>query len=154
MPKKWRGQSATIEISGGSLPADPIGVIDEPEISAPEQEVQELRGAGSTKWQDLQRTSISVNVTGEVMAWDIETWDRLVDYDEAQGELNDSADVPTFTVTVTFTAADGSTKEIPIEDAYVDGSTPIGGSREEWIGLTLQMVGQDLGSITNTDASA
>jgi hypothetical protein len=154
MPKKWQGQKAAIELSGGSLPADPIGVINDPEVSAPEQEVQELRGAGSVKWQDLQRTSISVTVTGEVMAWDAETWDRLVDYDEAQGELNDSADVPTFTVTVEFNASDGSTKEIPIINAYVDGSIPAGGSRDEWTSLSLQFVGQDLGSITNTDASA
>jgi len=150
--KSWRGQSATIEISGGSLPADPIGVIDSPEISAPEQEVQELRGAGSVKWVDLQKTNISVNVTGDVMAWDPETWDRLVDYDEAAGELADTPEVQTFTVTVTFEAADGSTKEIPIEECYVDGSIPIGGGREEWIGLTLQMVGRDIGSITNTTA--
>lgn len=153
-PKKWRGQSATIEISGGSLPADPIGVIDEPEVAAPEQEVQELRGAGSAEWQDLQKTEISVAVSGTVMAWDLETWDRLVDYDDVAGELDTSADVQTFTVTVTYEAADGSTKEIPVNDCYVDGSIPAGGSREEWIGLDLSFRGRNLGSITNTDASA
>jgi hypothetical protein len=39
-------------------------------------------------------------------------------------------------------------------DAYVDGSIPLGGSREEWIGMSLSLVGRTLGSITNTDASA
>jgi len=152
--KKWRGQTATIEISGGSLPSDPIGVIDEPEVAAPEQEVQELRGAGSTEWQDLQKTATSVTVSGEVMAWDIETWDRLIDYDDVADKLDDSADVQTFTVTITYEAADGSTKEIPINECYVDGSIPLGGSREDWIGMSLELKGKTLGTITNTDASA
>lgn len=154
MTKKWRGQTATLEITGNSLPDDPIGVIDEPEVAAPEQEVQELRGAGSTEFQDLQKTATSVTVSGEVAAWDIEAWDRLIDYDEAAGQLDDSAEVATFTVTVTYEAADGSTKEIPVVEAYVDGSIPIGGSREEWIGMSLELVGRTLGDITNTDASA
>lgn len=152
--KKWRGQSATIEITGNGLPSDPIGVINDPEVSAPEQEVQELRGAGSTEWQDLQKTETAVGVSGEVAAWDIETWDALVDYDSTNGKLDDTADVATFTVTVTYEAADGSTKEIPVVEAYIDGSIPLGGSREDWIGMTLEMRGKTLGTITNTDASA
>jgi hypothetical protein len=151
--KKWRGQTATIEISGGSIPSEPIGVIDEPEVSAPEQEVQELRGAGSTEWQDLQKTETAVTVSGEVMAWDIDTWDALVDYDDVNGKLDDSADVQTFTVTVTYEAADGSTKELAVQNAYVDGSIPLGGSREEWIGMSLELRGKTI-NITNTDAAA
>lgn len=151
--KTFRGQTATIEITGNSMPADPIGVIDEPEVAAPEQEVQELRGAGSTKRQDEQKTATSVTVSGEVAAFDLEAWDRLIDYDEAQGQLDNSADVVTFTVTVTYEAADGSTKEIAVQNCYVDGSIPLGGSREEWIGMSLEFVGDDL-SITNTDAAS
>jgi len=151
--KKWRGQTATIEVSGGSLPSEPIGVIDNPEISAPEQEVQELRGAGSAERQDIQKTAISCAGSGDIAAWDIEAWDRLIDYDEAAGELDTSADVQTFTMTFTFEASDGSTKEIVLEDGYIDGSVPLGGSREERIGFTLELNGRQL-SITNTDASA
>jgi hypothetical protein len=132
------------------MPADPIGIIDDPEVAAPEQEVQELRGAGSTKWQDLQKTETAVTVSGTIAAWDIEAWDRMIDYDDQAGELDDSADVATFTVTITYTSSDGATKEIPIENCYVDGSIPLGGSRDEWIGLDLEMRGQDIGSITNT----
>lgn len=151
--KYFRGQTATIDITGGSMPSEPIGVIDEPEVSAPEQEVQELRGAGSTKRQDEQKTETSVTVSGEVAAFDIDAWDRMIDYDDQADQLDDTADVQTFTVTVTYEAADGSTKEIAVQNAYVDGSIPIGGSREDWIGLSLEFVGDDL-TITNTDAAA
>jgi len=151
--KYFRGQTATLELSGNSMPAEPVGVLDNPEVGAPEQEVQELRGAGSTKRQDEQKTETAVTVSGDIAAWDLETWDRLIDYDEAQSQLDDSADVATFTVTVTYEAADGSTKEIEVQDAYVDGSIPLGGSREEWIGMTLELRGSDL-TITNTDAAA
>lgn len=153
--KKWQGQKAVLEASGGNLPADPFGLIDSPEISAPEQEVQQLRGAGDdVRFQDLQRTSVQVGVTGTVLSWGIETYERLIGYDDVSSEMDYSPDVPTFTVTVTFESSDGSTKEIPVEECYIDGSLPVGGSREEWISLDLQMVGRYIGEITNTDASA
>jgi len=153
MTKKFRGQSATISIDDSGTDV-PIGIIDNPEVAAPEQTVEELRGAGSTEWQDLQKTETAVAVSGEVAAFDLDTWDTLVDYDEAAGQLDDSADVQTFTVTVTYEAADGSTKEIPINQCYVDGSIPLGGSRDEWIGMDLEFRVKSLGSIVNTDASA
>lgn len=154
MTKKLRGQTATIDITGNGLVADPVGVLDNPEVSAPEQEVQELRGAGSTEWQDLQKTETAVTVSGDVAAMDLEAWDALIDYDDVNGKLDDSADVATFTVTITYEAADGSTKEIPVVDAYIDSSIPLGGSREEWIGMDLSFRGRTLGTISNTDASA
>lgn len=146
----WRGQTATVSLSGGSLPTTAVGVLDDPEVAAPEQNVEELRGAGSTKRQDIMKTETGVTVSGEVMAWDIDTWDELIDYDDVADELDNSADVQTFTVTVEFDAADTSTKSIEVSNCYVDGSIPISGSREDWLGLSLEFVGDDL-SITNTD---
>jgi len=152
--KKFRGQAAIMEISGNNLANEAIGIIDEPEVAAPEQTVQELRGAGSTKRQDVQKTETSVTVSGEVAAFDLEAWDRLIDYDEAASKLDDSAEVALFKVTVIYEAADGSTKEIPVLECYVDGSVPLGGSREEWIGMSLELVGADIGEIVNTDAAS
>jgi len=153
--KKWQGQKAVLEISGGNLPTEPFGIIDEPEISAPEQEVQQLRGAGDdVRWQDLQRTSVEVGVSGTILTWDMETYERLIGYDDVAGEMDYSPDVKTFTVTVTFESSDGSTKEIPVNECYIDGSIPLGGSREEWISMDLSMVGRYIGEIVNTDASA
>ncbi len=151
--KKFRGQSATLEISGNNLASEAVAVIDEPEVAAPEQTVQTLRGAGSTKIQDRQKTETEVSVSGEISAFALDTWDRLIDYDEAAGQLDNSPEVPLFDVTVVYTAADGSTKEIVVKDCHVDGSIPLGGSREEWIGMSLELVGSDL-SITNTDAAS
>lgn len=148
--KKWRGQSATVEVTGNNMPTEAVGVLDEPEVAAPEQEVQELRGAGSAERVDIQKTAISTSVSGDIAAWDIETWDRLIDYDDAADELDTSAEVATFDVTMTFEANDGSTKEIQVLDGYIDGSIPLGGSREDWIGFTLELEGRQL-TITNTD---
>lgn len=154
MAKVLRGQSATIEVADSGGTTIPIGILDNPEVAAPEQEVQELRGAGSTKWQDIQKTETKVRVSGEVAEYNLDAWDQFVDYDSTAEALDDSADVATFTVTMTFTASDGSTKEIPVTEAYVDTSIPLGGSRDEWIGMDLEFVGRDLGAIVNTDATA
>jgi hypothetical protein len=151
--KKWRGQTAVLEITGNNMPTEAVGVLDDPEVAAPEQDVQELRGAGSTKRQDTQKTSTSVTVSGEVASWDIEAWDRLIDYDDAQDQLDDTEDVAHFEVTTRVSSADGSEKEIVVNDAYIDGSVPVGGSREEWWSMSLELNGSDL-TINNTDESS
>lgn len=155
MAKKLRGQSATIEVeeeeSGDILT---LGVLDNPEVTAPEQEVQELRGAGSTEWQDIQKTATSATVSGEVADMQLDAWDQLVDYDTANSKLDDSPEVKTFLITVEWEASDGSTKAITAGPGYVDGSIPIGGGREEWAGLDLEFVCKTISDIVNTDASA
>lgn len=152
--KKWRGQEAVLEASGGNLPSEPFGILQEVELAAPEQEIQQLRGAGSTEFVDVMRTSTEVSVSGELMSWDPDAYEEFVAYDDVAGELDDTADVNQFTVTVTFSASDGSTYEVPVLDCYIDGSLPIGGSREDWQGMSLEVIGRTLGDTTFTDASA
>lgn len=152
MAKTFRGQLSVMEIEDDSGSSIPIGTLDDPSVSAPEQTVQELRGAGSTEWQDLQKTETAATTTGTVASFDIDAWDRLVDYDSTAGKLDDSAEVATFTVTTIYEAADGSTKEITLVDGYIDGSIELGGSREEWIGMDLNFKGRTI-SIANSDAS-
>ena len=153
MTKKLRGQSATIEMEDSDGVAIAVGTLDNPFVSVP-QDVQELRGTGSTEWVDLQKTESAVTIGGDVMTFDLDAWDRLVDWDEAAGELDDSAEVATFEVTVTYTAADGSTKEITAGPGYRNNDLELGGSREEWIGMSLEFRCQTIIDITNTDASA
>jgi len=149
--KKWRGQSATLEATGGNLAADPFGVLQDVTIT-PTQEVQQLRGAGDVRWVDLMKTSVGVEISGTVAAWAIDTWDELVNFD-GNGFESDP-DVTTFTVTVGWEASDGSTKDITIEPAYMDPPPEIGGGRDEWVNMSLSITGKEVTSITNTDASA
>lgn len=153
MAKKWRGQLAVLEMSGGSLPTDPFGVLQEVTVS-PDQNVEELRGAGSTKWVDLQKTEIAFEISGSAMAWDMDTWDRAVDFDDAASEVDPGPDVPTFSATVTLEAADGSTKEITFGDCYFDPPPELSGGSDEWIGMDISLRAQDITGISNTDASA
>jgi len=152
--KKLRGQTASFEIRDAETDTTiPVGVLDNPEVIAPEQEVQELRGTGSTEWVDVAKTETAAGASGDLASFELDAWDRLIDWDQGAGELDDSADVKLFIVTVEYEAADGSTKAIEVGPGYIDGSVPLGGSREEWIGFTLELQGRQL-SITNTDASA
>jgi len=154
MSKKFRGQTATMEIEDTSGTTIGTAVLDNPEITAPEQEVSELRGAGSTEWVDVQKTETSVTASGEVMGYDIDAWDQLIDWDSQAGEVDDSAEVKQFEITFTFESADGSTKEIVVGPGYIDGGVPLGGARDEWIGMTPEFVCQTIISITNTDNAA
>jgi hypothetical protein len=153
MTKYWRGQQAVLELTGGSLSSDPIGVLQEVTI-APDVERQELRGAGNTSFLDVAETARAFDISGEVLAWKIEAWDRMVEYDDVNGGTDTSADVQEFTVTVTFEAADDSTKEIPFPNAYFNPPPEVGADRESWVGLQLELRAPDIGTITNTDASA
>ena len=150
-PKKFRGQSATLEMTDGDLPADPFGVLQDVTVT-PTREIQELRGAGDVRWQDVMKTSVGVEISGTVAAWDLEAWDTLVEFD---GDGFDSSpDVPTYTATVGWESADGSTKDITCEPAYMDPPPEIGGGRDEWINMSLSMTAKEVTEITNNDTEA
>lgn len=150
--KKWRGQEAVLELSGGSMPSDPVGVLQEVTIT-PERDASELTGAGDTRFVDVMETARAFDVSGQVMAWDLETWDRAIEWDEGTTETDGSADVQRFGATVTLNAADDSTKEVAFADGYFDPPPEIGGSREEWMGMNVNLRFPDVDSITNTDAA-
>ena len=152
-PKKFRGQEAVLEISEDNMPTDPIGVLQEVTIT-PDTDRQELRGAGTTKFVDVAETARAFDVSGEVLSWDLETWDRAIEWDDVGGETDGSADVQRFDCTVTLNAADGSTKEIGFADGYFNPPPEISGDRESYQGLSISLRFADVDSITNTDASA
>lgn len=150
--KKLRGQTATIEMEDSSGVSIAVGTLDNPFVAVP-QNVEELRGTGSTEWVDIQKTETAVTIGGDVMTFDLDAWDRMVDWDEAAGELDDSAEVATFTCTITYTASDGSTKELTAGPGYRNNDLELGGSREEWVGMSLELRCQTIQSIVNTGAS-
>lgn len=138
---KWRGQVADIEIEQDDTQLT-IGIIDDPEIAVVD-EVSKLRGAGPTTWQDLMRTSREVEVSGTVMDWDLDTWKSLVGYDEAEDALEKDADVPTWTTTVIYEDADGNEAVFPVVECHTE-NLPLGGSRDEWIGMDLDFTGKTI----------
>lgn len=149
MTLRFAGQKADIEIDDSTGTAQSVGIIDNPEVVV-NKDVQELRGTGEATWQDLQQTSITVGVSGDITQWDLDTWKTIVGYDEAVDELDNSADVPTFTVTVLYEDQNGDVAAFPVQECY-DDSLPIGGSREEWIGMSLDATGR---TIANVDAQS
>jgi len=153
MPKKFRGQESVLSVSGGNMPSDPIGVLQEVTIT-PDRSAEELRGAGDTRFVDVMETARAFEVAGTVLSWDLETWDRAVDWDEVAGETDPSADVTRFDATVTLNAADGSTKEVSFVEGYFDPLPEIGAGREDFVGMDISLRFPDVDSITNTDASA
>jgi len=146
---KLRGQTAAITLEQTDGTEIVVGTLDNPFVSVP-QEVRELRGAGDTRWVDLQKTEEAVLIGGDITSFDIDAWDKLVGYDDVAGELSGDAEVETFNVTIEADGADGSTKEIKAGPGYRNNDLELGGSREEWLGMTLELRCQDIIDITNT----
>jgi len=148
MVTQWQGQRTVLEISNGSLPTDAIGVLQNVTLS-PTQEVSELRGAGDVRWVDIMRTSIGIEISGTVAAWDADTWDTLIDYDDAADAFPSTADVPTFTTTTTLEDTDGNTKEIEAKPGYMDPPPELSSEREDWVMMDLSIRAKEITSITN-----
>lgn len=147
---KLRGQTAVITLEDADTNTEiVVGTLDNPFVSVP-QDVQELRGTGDVRWVDIQKTEQAVTIGGDVSTFDIDAWDRLVGWDEAAGELSGDADPETFNVTIMAESGDGYEKEIKAGPGYRDNDLELGGSREEWWGMTLELRCRDIISITNT----
>ena len=150
--KKLRGQTAFITLEDADTGSEiVVGTLDNPSVAVP-QDVQELRGTGDVRWVDIQKTEQAVEISGEVATMDLDAWDRLVGWDEAAEQLSPNADVEEFNLTIGAEAADGSTKEVKAGPGYRNDDTELGGSREEWWGITISLRCRDIIDITNVDA--
>jgi hypothetical protein len=151
---KLRGQTAMITVEDAATNTDiPVGTLDNPFVGVP-QDVQELRGTGDTRWVDLQQTEQAVTIGGDVATFELDAWEQMVGWDQAAEELDGSADVKTFNVMIMAEGADGAAKEITAGPAYRDNDTELGGSREEWWGMSLEFRARDITSIVNTSPTA
>ena len=152
MTKKLRGQTAMLTLEDADTETEiVVGTLDNPAVAVP-QNVEELRGTGDVRWVDLQKTEQAVEISGEVASMELEAWDKLVGWDEAAEQLSETADVETFNLTIMAEASDGSTKEIKAGPGYRNDDTELGGSREEWWGINIDLRCRDIISITNVDA--
>lgn len=148
MSKYWRGQEATLSVSDVD-----VGVLQNVEVEF-NQDIEELLGAGSRKILDRQKTSFRVNVSGEVLSFAVGDYGTLIDYNSGENGINDTSDVKSFTMTGTFyttdsTDSDEESIELAVKEVVFE-SIPIGGDKDEWIGLTLEGEGTDI-EITETE---
>ena len=148
MSEILKGQTAAIELETDAGFEIVVGTLDNPFVSVP-HDVQELRGTGDVRWVDLQKTEQAVTIGGDVSSFDADAWDRLVGYDEVAEELGGSAEVATFNCTIMADGKDGFTKEIKAGPGYRDNDLELGGSREEWWGMSIELRCRDIISINN-----
>ncbi len=141
MAEKWRGQETTVSIvdqeSDSSIP---VGVLQDCEFSV-NREVSELYGAGSIKRQDEQATELSISVSATFGAFDAQAFEDLANI--TTSGITDSPDLPKFEITGTFTSSSGTSQSYTVSGVYFE-EVPIGGSRDEWIELSLEGSGNDL----------
>lgn len=110
----FRGQTATISINGVT-----VGVLQEAEINT-NKETEELTGQ-STKREDVIQTAQRVTVTASHGSFDLAGIKSILGYDDTNDELEDTPDIPTFTVTGTFTSKDGSEDfDLAVQNVYFD----------------------------------
>lgn len=141
MAQKWRGQEASISITDNdSSTTLTVGILQDVEV-APSREVQQLRGAGSVKFQELAQTEVEVTISGELSAWDSNAFQLLADADGTG--ITDTSDVPTFKVEVTIEDTDGTTVTFTANTAYTE-EVPISGGYDEFIGMDLEFIAKDI----------
>jgi len=151
--QKFRGQEATISVTqdGTSIP---IGILDNPEVEV-SKDISYLEGSGEITFRDLEQTSLRINVSGEIAAWDLDTWRTFVGYDSGADEIRTDAEVPTWTTEITYTDNNGDTAVFTVIECHSD-SIPLGGARDEWIGMDLNFVGKTVNAVlanSTTDGS-
>lgn len=144
----WRGQEAVVTLKSDGTEKT-VGIIQDVEIS-PSRTIEQLRGAGSREFQDLQQTEFEVDVSSEVLKWSTAAYESLIDYDDANDKISDSSDVPTFSIIGDFKNTDGDEYSLTVESVYFE-DLPLSGDPDSWVGLDLDGIGKNL-SKTYTSA--
>lgn len=101
---RFRGQTATLSINGVT-----VAVLQNAELN-PTSETEELTGQ-SIKREDIMRTSFRVNVSAEYASFDIQGLKDILGYDDTNDEIEDTPEIPSFTVTGNFVSIDGTIDE-------------------------------------------
>ena len=104
MSNTFRGQTATLQIDGVT-----VGVLQNAELN-PTKETEELTGQ-SIKREDIIQTSFRVEITAEYGNFDIQGLKDILGYDDTNDEIEDTPEIPSFTVTGNFQSVDGTIDE-------------------------------------------
>lgn len=97
----FRGQTATLQIDGVT-----VGVLQDAELN-PTKETEELTGQ-SIKREDIMQTSFRVGVSATYASFDLQGLKDVLGYDDSNDEIEDTPEIPSFTVTGTFVSTDSS----------------------------------------------
>jgi len=151
--QKFRGQEATISVTkdGTSIP---VGILDDPELE-PQKDISYLEGSGEITFRDLEQTSLRVNVSGEIAAWDLDTWKAFVGYDEALDQIRTDSEVPTWETEITYVDNNGDEAVFTVTECHTE-NLPLGGARDDWIGMSLDFTGKNVVDVmdkSTTDGS-
>jgi len=110
----FRGQTATLTINGVT-----VGVLQNAEVN-PSKNIEELRGQ-SIKREDAMQTELNVSVSAEYASFDLAGLKTVLGYDEGNDEIEDTPEVPTFTVTGNFVSTDGNEDfDLDVLNVYFD----------------------------------
>lgn len=97
----FRGQTVTLQL--GSVT---VGVLQDAEITV-EFTDEELRGQ-SIKREDIMRTELNISVNATYASFDLAGIKSLIGYDDANNEIEDTPQPPSFTATGNFVSTDGN----------------------------------------------
>jgi hypothetical protein len=98
---RFRGQTATLTIDGVT-----VGVLQDAELN-PTKETEELTGQ-SIKREDIMQTQFRVGVSATYASFDLAGLKDVLGYDDTNDQIEDTPEIPSFTVTGTFTSIDGT----------------------------------------------
>lgn len=97
----FRGQTATLQINGVT-----VGVLQDAELN-PTKETEELTGQ-SIKREDIMQTQFRVSVSATYASFDLQGLKDILGYDDNNNEIEDTPNIPSFTVTGSFSSTDGT----------------------------------------------
>lgn len=139
----FRGQTATLQIGGVT-----VGVLQDAEISA-EKNVEELRGQ-SIKVEDRMQTELNVSVNATYASFDLAGLKSVLGYDDTNDEVEDTPEVPTFTVTGNFVSSDSSEDfDLDVLNVYFDNLS-LSWDGDTHVTEDLQGTGDDISFTDNT----
>ena len=140
---KFRGQTATLTIDGVT-----VGVLQNAEVN-PSKNIEELTGQ-SIKTEDRMQTEVRVSVSAEHASFDLAGLKSILGYDDTNDEIEDTPEVPTFTVTGNFVSTDSSEDfDLDVLNVYFDDLT-LSWDGDTHVTQDLSGTGDDISFTDNT----
>lgn len=141
--RTYRGQEATVTFTDAGIP---VGILQNWELTV-EWEFADLRGAGSPKRQDDQKTAVDVSISAEWAEWSEEGYIKVVDFDEGNDQLDETADVAHFDVELSIPSSDGGNTITPTVENVRFPSPSLSADPDSWVTLGIEGEGDDVSGL-------